>query len=213
MALFFKNVDKVTVIFDKGNNTKASMVLLDDTPYHFVGSLKPYDYKHFLEKSLEKFQLVPMENGEEDKKKDDIYAYRMREEVLGAERTVVVTYEQKLYNGNLKTFIKGIDKRKNEFEEFVSKIGRRRYRTKSAIEKKAEEKIQAKAPEGLFDVEVAEKEGNITFDYAVNKISVIKIYDVDKGLCLLNLTNEEQKAMFCLLDLLRYKYLVRMKLR
>ena len=315
-VMFSKNVDKVTIVFDKGNNSKVSMKLLDDTPYYFVGSLKPYDYKHFLEITLEKFQLVPMENGEEEKKKDDIYAYRTREEALGAERTVVVTYEQKLYNRNLKTFIKSIDKRNKEFEELESKIGRRRYRTKSAIEKKAE-KIQAKALESLFDVEVAEKGGNITLDYAVNKtvyneklksfgkmilftnnhewsttqiikvyrgkakieddfrrmkspimisiepvfhwtdqkirvhafccvlalmlllllkrklqragvklslermveelsdvqLSVIKFYDVDKRLCLLNDLNEEQKAMFDLLDLMRYKKLVSMKLR
>ena len=315
LVMFSKNVDKVTIVFDKGNNSKASMELLDDTPYYFVGSLKPYDYKHFLEIPLEKFQLVPMENGEEEKKKDDIYAYRTREEALGAERTVVVTYEQKLYNRNLKTFIKGIDKRNKEFEELESKIGRRRYRTKSAIEKKAE-KIQAKAPDGLFDVVVGEEEGNITLDYAVNKtvyneklksfgkmilftnnhewstaqiirvyrgkakieddfkrmkspimislepvyhwtdqkirvhvfccvlalmlllllkrklqragiklslermieelsdvqLSVIKFYDVDKRLCLLNDMNEEQKAMFDVLDLMRYKKLVSTKL-
>ncbi|MBA7526980.1 IS1634 family transposase ISArch8 [subsurface metagenome] len=315
LVMFSKNVDKVTIVFDKGNNSKASMKLLDDTPYYFVGSLKPYDYKHFLEIPLEKFQLVPMENGEEDKKKDDIYAYRTREEALGAERTVVVTYEQKLYNRNLKTFIKSIDKRKKEFEELESKIGRRRYRTKSAIEKKAE-KIQAKAPDGLFNVVVGEEEGNITLDYAMNKtvyneklksfgktilftnnhewsttqiirfyrgkakieddfkrmkspimislepvyhwtdqkirvhvfccvlalmlllllkrklqragiklslermieelsdvqLSVIKFYDVDKRLCLLNDMNEEQKAMFDVLDLMRYKKLVSTKL-
>jgi transposase len=315
LVMFSKNVDKVTIVFDKGNNSKASMNLLDDTPYYFVGSLKPYDYKHFMEIPLEKFQLVPMENGEENKKKDDIYAYRTREEALGAERTVVVTYEQKLYHRNLKTFIKGIDKRKKEFEELESKIGRRRYRTKSAIEKKAE-KIQAKAPDGLFDVVVGEEEGNITLDYAVNKtvykeklksfgkmilftnnhewstaqiirvyrgkakieddfkrmkspimislepvyhwtdqkirvhvfccvlalmlllllkrkleragiklslermieelsvvqLSVIKFYDVDKRLCLLNDMNEEQKAMFDVLDLMRYKKLVSTKL-
>ena len=33
------------------------MELLDDTPYYFVGSLKPYDYKHFMEIPLEKFPL------------------------------------------------------------------------------------------------------------------------------------------------------------
>ncbi|NAT10283.1 hypothetical protein C4E22_01810 [ANME-1 cluster archaeon AG-394-G06] len=315
LVMFSKNVDKVTIVFDKGNNSKASMNLLDDTPYYFVGSLRPYDYKHFLEIPLEKFQLVPMENGEEDKKKDDIYAYRTREDAFGAERTVVVIYEQKLYHRNLKTFIKGIDKRKKEFEELESKIGRRRYRTKSAIEKKAE-KIQAKAPDGLFDVVVGEEEGNVTLDYAVNKtvykeklksfgkmilftnnhewstaqiirvyrgkakieddfkrmkspimislepvyhwtdqkirvhvfccvlalmlllilkrklemvgiklslermieelsdvqLSVIKFYDVDKRLCLLNDMNEEQKAMFDVLDLMRYKKLVSTKL-
>jgi len=315
LVMFSKNVDKVTIVFDKGNNSKASMELLDDTPYYFVGSLKPYDYKHFLEIPLEKFQLVPMENGEEEKKKDDIYAYHTREEALGTERTVVVTYEQKLYNRNLKTFIKSIDKRKKEFEELESKIGRRRYRTKSAIEKKAE-KIQAKAPDGLFDVVVGEEGGNITLDYAVKKtvyneklksfgkmilftnnhewsnaqiirvyrgkakieddfkrmkspimislepvyhwtdqkirvhvfccvlalmlllllkrklesagiklslermieelsdiqLSVIKFYDVNKRLCLLNDMNEVQKAMFDVLDMLWYKKLVSTKL-
>jgi transposase len=313
-AMFSKNVDKVTVVFDKGNNSKDNMKLLKDTPYHFVGSLKPYDYKHFMEIPLEQFQLVPMENREEAKKKGDIYAYRTREEVLGAERTVVVTYEQKLYNRNLKTFLKGINKREKEFEELESKIGRRRYRTKSAIEKKAE-RIQAKAPNGLFDVAVGEEEGKITLNYAVNKfcydeklksfgkmilftdnhgwhteqiirvyrgkakieddfkrmkspimisrepvyhwtdqkirvhafccvlalmlllllkrklqragvklslermidelsdvqLSVIKFYDVDKKLCLLNDLDEEQKAMFDVLDLMRYKKLVCMK--
>jgi len=167
-AMFSKNVDKVTLVFDKGNNSKKNIELLDKTSYHFVGSLKPYDHKQFLEIPVEKFQLVPVANGEGKKKKDDIYAYRTQEEVLGAVRTVVVTYERKLYERNLRTFVKGIEKRNNEFEELESKIGGRRYRTKSAIEQKAE-KIQAKSPEGLFDVAVGEEEGKITLKYEVNR--------------------------------------------
>jgi transposase len=314
-AMFSKNVDKVTLVFDKGNNSKKNIELLYKTSYHFVGSLKPYDHKHFLEIPLEKFQLVPVANGEGKKKKDDIYAYRTQEEVLGAERTVVVTYEQKLYGRNLRTFVKGIEKRNEEFAELKSKIGRRRYRTKSAIEQKAE-KIQAKSPEGLFDVAVGEEEGQVTLKHEVNRtayaeklksfgktilftdnhewateqiirvyrgkseiekdfrrmkspmmvcvepvyhwtdqkirvhafccvlalllslllkrrlrkagvrlslermleelsevqLSVIKFHDVDKRLCLLNDMNEEQKAMFDVLGLQRYRKLVSMKL-
>jgi len=45
------------------------------------------------------------------------------------------------------------------------------------------------------------------------QLSVIKFYDVDKRLCLLNDLNEEQKAMFGILDLMQYKKLVSMKLR
>jgi len=52
-AMFSKNVDKVTVVFDKGNNTKDNLELLDNTPYHFVGPLKPYNYKHFLDIPIE----------------------------------------------------------------------------------------------------------------------------------------------------------------
>ncbi|MDI6886705.1 MAG: hypothetical protein QMD22_10295 [archaeon] len=44
------------------------------------------------------------------------------------------------------------------------------------------------------------------------QLSVIKFHDVDKRLCLLNDMNEEQKAMFDILDLMRYKKLVSTKL-
>ena len=118
-AGFSKNVDKVTIVFDKGNNSKKNIELLDKTAYHFVGSLKPYDYKHFLEIPLEEFKLVQRENEEEKEKKDDIYAYRTRKEALGAKRVVVVTYEQKLYDRNLRTFLKGIEKRKKELESKI----------------------------------------------------------------------------------------------
>jgi transposase len=37
------------------------------------------------------------------------------------------------------------------------------------------------------------------------QLSVIKFYDVDKRLCVLNELNEEQKAMFAVRDLMRYK--------
>jgi transposase len=169
-AMFSINVDKITVVFDKGNNSKDNLELLDDTPYHFVGSLKPYDYKHFLDIPLDTFQLVQMESEEKGwaKKKDEIIAYRTREEVLGAERTVVVTYERKLYKKNLITFTKAIDKRKKEFAELGAKIGTRRHSTKSAIETKAE-KIRAKSLDGLFVVEVREEEDQITLIYTVNE--------------------------------------------
>ena len=44
------------------------------------------------------------------------------------------------------------------------------------------------------------------------QLSVIKFYDVDKRLCILNELNEEQKAMFAVRDLMRYKKLVSTKL-
>jgi len=75
------------------------------------------------------------------------------------------------------------------------------------IAEKKTEKIQAKAPEGLFVLEVAEKD----FRRMKNPI-MISIHDVDKRLCLLNDMNKEQKALFDVLDVMRYKKLVSSKL-
>lgn len=44
-------------------------------------------------------------------------------------------------------------------------------------------------------------------------LSVIKLYDVDTRVCLLNDLNEGQKAMFDVLGLMRYQKLVSTKLR
>ena len=207
------------------------MKLLDDTPYHFVGSLKPYDYKHFLEIPLEHFQLVPMENGEDDKKKDDIYAYRTREEALGAERTIVVTYEQ------LKSFGKTIlftDNHKWSTAQII-----RIYRGKARIEDDfkrmkspimislkpvyhwTDQKIRVHAfccvlalmlllllKRKLQRAGIKLSLERMLEELSDVQLSVIKFYDVDKRLCLLNDMNEEQKAIFGVLDLMRYKKLV-----
>jgi hypothetical protein len=42
-AHFNKNGDNVSLVFDKGNNFKDSMIILDNISYYFVGSLKPYE--------------------------------------------------------------------------------------------------------------------------------------------------------------------------
>jgi len=42
-----KNVRDVTLIFDKGNNSKDTL-RREFKELHFVGSLKPYDYKNFV---------------------------------------------------------------------------------------------------------------------------------------------------------------------
>lgn len=47
---------------------------------------------------------------------------------------------------------------------------------------------------------------------SVVQLSVIKFYDVKKKLYVLNDMNKEQKAMFDVLGLMRYKKLVSMKL-
>lgn len=41
-----KNVRDVTLIFDKGNNSKENLSRREFKELHFVGSLKPYDYKN-----------------------------------------------------------------------------------------------------------------------------------------------------------------------
>jgi transposase len=74
---------KVTLVFDKGNDSAANIASLDDAGIGFVGSLTPTQHADLLAVPDEQFTAVDELAG--------VVAYRAQKQVLGALRTVVVT--------------------------------------------------------------------------------------------------------------------------
>ena len=81
----------ITLIYDKGNNSKANQKAVDASPYSFVGSLKANQVPELLEVPRDRYTLVPEFPG--------LSAYRTQRTVFGVERTVIVTYNEALYLG------------------------------------------------------------------------------------------------------------------
>ncbi len=82
---------EVTLIYDKGNNSKTNQTAVDASPFSFVGSLKTNQAPELLEVPRDQYPVVPEFPG--------LNAYRTTRSVFGAERTVVVTYNEALYLG------------------------------------------------------------------------------------------------------------------
>lgn len=85
-------VQKTTVIFDKGNNSKANFALLDALEVGFVGSVKLDEHKDLVEVPNDdpRFQSYPELEGTR--------GFRVEKEVYGKSRTLVVTFNQNLYD-------------------------------------------------------------------------------------------------------------------
>ncbi len=83
--------DHMTLVYDKGNNSKTNQAAVDASPFHFVGSLKANQVPDLLAIPLPDYQAVPGQPG--------LLAYRTQREVLDHERTVVITYNEALYLG------------------------------------------------------------------------------------------------------------------
>jgi len=79
--IFAKECERITLIFDKGNNSQKNIQRIDKTEYFFVGSLKPSNHKDLLRVSLEKYEDL-----------GDIKVYRTKKKVFGKERTIVITF-------------------------------------------------------------------------------------------------------------------------
>jgi hypothetical protein len=87
--------EHITLIFDKGSNSAEAFETLDDSPFHFIGSLVPTQHADWLKIPLARFQPLSGERFA------GCLAYRTRKEVFGHQRTVVLTYNEHLLEGQL----------------------------------------------------------------------------------------------------------------
>lgn len=111
---FFKltrGVGKVTLIFDKGNNSKKNFTFLEEEQISFVGSLVPTQHKDLLKIPLEDYEEIILESGVL------IKAKRMTKKVFGKERVVVITFNQALQKKQTLSLEKRIQKAEKELKE------------------------------------------------------------------------------------------------
>lgn len=99
-------VAKTTVVFDKGNNSADNFALLDRLGLFFVGSMKLSEHKDLLKvgKNDRRFQTCASDRLAGSK------SFRVRKEAYGQQRTVVVVYNQNLYNAQWQTLQNDIAK-------------------------------------------------------------------------------------------------------
>jgi transposase len=100
----------LTLVFDKGNNSKENLTEVKDTELHFVGSLVPTQHSVLLAiprkqmRRLDKAQLPA------------VWAYRTQQKVFGVQRTVLVAFNRPLYRAQVKTLRRQINKRCRKFK-------------------------------------------------------------------------------------------------
>ena len=154
-------VEHITIVFDKGNNSKDNLAAIDATPYHFVGSLVPTQHSDLLEVPQERFRSLAQDGLPE------VSVYRTTKKVFGRKRTVVVTYNENLFVAQSKTLLREIGKRQQCFCELVTRLERwrrgeiRRGRppTLAATQKKVNSWLKARHMKDLFATTVTEQDG------------------------------------------------------
>ena len=90
---------ETTLIFDKGNNSRDNFALIDELKLKFVGSVKPDEHKDLAEVPNDDPRFVTCAGARLQGTK----AFRLRKTVYGQERTVVVTYNQNLFDAQWRT--------------------------------------------------------------------------------------------------------------
>ncbi len=154
------NVKDITLVFDKGNNSKDNLDAVEQAPFHFVGSLISTKFPDLLEIDQDQFQSLA------DDGLPGVLAYRTTKEVFGHKRTVVVTFNDNLFFSQSRTLLREAAKRQQNFRELVARLkkwhdGPRKGKRPSVevVRKKIDGWLKAQHMRTLFDVNVSEHNG------------------------------------------------------
>ena len=97
------DLKKHTIVFDRGNNSKANFKILESLKLFYVGALTPYHHSSIIEDACDNFEEINI--GEAAVK-----AYRQRQIIWDKDRTVVVFVSDKLKAGQIRGIYQSLGK-------------------------------------------------------------------------------------------------------
>jgi transposase len=160
--LLAREVEHVTLVFDKGNNSEENLAAFDGSSYHVIGSLVPTQHKDLLGIQLEEFSALA------DVRLEGVIAYRTKKEVFGREWTIVVTRSEKLLAGQVRGIAQHLQKRKKKFLELRRKLrasqkpdAKGKGYTRGSLEAHAKDLGQGQYLKDILRVNVREESGKL----------------------------------------------------
>ena len=151
---FPQQVREITLVFDKGNNSEENLRLMQESSVHFVGSLVPTQHPDLLAIPRQAMRRL------DQSQLPGVWAYRTQKVVFRANRTVVVTFNRKLFRAQSKTLSREIHKRQRKLERLQSSLRRRRPAdrgkkpTVAGVEKKVKEILRGRHMADLFITQI-----------------------------------------------------------
>ena len=163
--------EDVTLIFDKGNNSEDAFATLDASRYHFVGSLVPSQHEDLLRVPLSRFRRLG------EPRLDGVRAYRTRKRVFGAERTILVTHNDALLEGQLRGLAQHHAKARRRLQALKTRLARRaagrvtrgRRPTRASVERQVRTILSAQFLAQIIHVDIATSHGQLTVSWRTDQ--------------------------------------------
>src|SRR6266567_2089625 len=122
--------DRLTLVYDAGQNSDDNYELLDGAPLSFVGSLPPSDHPGLLAVPKDRYQVVDQEAF------PGLVAFETAKAVFGKERRLVVCHSDGLHAKQSRGFDQTLAKAHRQLAEVSARLARGRTRN-------AREKVEA----------------------------------------------------------------------
>jgi transposase len=143
----------LTMVYDKGNNSRSNQAEVDRSPLRYVASLVPSTYPALLAEANGHMEQIELASGE------IVRADRIRRELWGAERTLIVLDSATLRAGQIRGLHQQLHKRLRALAELTSGLeaprgGRGR---RDVLHKRIDEVLRGQHIKDLLHVEIVER--------------------------------------------------------
>jgi transposase len=161
-----KDLEHVTLIFDKGNNSQDNLQALAPSRYHVVGSLVPAQHSDLLAIPLSQFQTL------REPDLSAVTAYRTEKTVFGRNWTIVVTRSQELLEGQLRGIAQTLKKRRQALAELQRKLKKSQQPgahgkgyTRASLKAHADKLSAGQYIHEILQVKVSQPRGRLRLSY------------------------------------------------
>ena len=147
------DLEKHTLVFDRGNNSQKNLRRIQRQHLHYVGALRPSDHRQLIAEAENNFT-------ETDIGGSKLQIFRDKREIWGSQRTVVVLISERLKAGQLRGVYQGLDRKRTRLRELQRSLAnpRAKRRTREELETKLNTLLKGQYMEGLIRYRLEERE-------------------------------------------------------
>jgi transposase len=183
----------ITLVFDKGNNSQDAFDTLQDTPFHFVGSLVPSHHADLLRVPHQRFRLLHRPG-----RLDGVAVHRTRKVVWGKEYTVLVTFNDQLLEGQLQGLTAHLAKARQKLRALQQQLQRRRQGnvrggkppTEASLKKQVRQMVSAQWVASVLKAEVRPAASGFELLYHTDTRALARLTRTQLGKTLLFTDND-----------------------
>jgi len=174
-----KELYDITIIFDKGNNSKDNFKKVDcEEELYYVGGLVTSYFKDLVEEANKKLTTIKV--GDEE-----IAVFRAKRAIWGKQRTCVVTISEQLRQGQIHGIHQNLKKKYKLLDKFKQQLENPRRRKKidrNDIEKRLDKIIQRQFIQNILKYNIIElKDGCQSYNYYIDEKAFEKLKEEALG--------------------------------
>ena len=166
MEILGLSQDTHTLVFDRGNNSKKNLSVVQNLGLYYVGALTPYHHREVIDRAMEaEITTVKLKN-------QTVGVYREKSLIWGDERTIVVFVSDRLKIGQIRGIYQSLTKKEKLLNELKKSLSnpKGKKRTKEDLEEKIKDIASGQHLKGIIKWNLIETEKEKFYlDYQIDQ--------------------------------------------